>query len=373
MDTQPPNIGHKDTVLPPEGKLEPILQQFHEDIKNCATSPEKISEICKLIKEFDPSFEWNNDYSPDAEICLMANIVSGIYAPLIVSFCYTILKNVESGNLPKNLYIPPRDGYPLIAAMRVLSQNLGIEVNIIDLPVSRALAGIDNNQADGQAMQDPLLIEYLQQHIGECEGDIVEVETGIYGTLTLMMSLLFEEGEIDTSIIPIKMFGLGPTLSYFKSIFDNGNWNAEHNGDKFDADFNKWWMLLIDTLEEFGMSNLHKTVTQLERNESGEIVPVYDKAAQRDIDIAVATNRAVILAADKFSNNPEQLAAATRKILENVHILLNAANQGLPVLFRRAIESMGNKDEHFDNLRKRKQEAREFGSIKDPGNLETVI
>ncbi|MDQ6985624.1 MAG: hypothetical protein Q9M91_02350 [Candidatus Dojkabacteria bacterium] len=273
----------QDIELPAEQELDPILESFNTAIKASATSEEKIGDITTVIQNLNPEFTWSNEYSDDLEINLMANIVEGIYAPLITAYVYTIVTNVRDGVLPPNLYIPPRDGYPLIGAIRVIAQELDVDLNIL----------------------------------------------------------------------PLKMYGLGPTLSFFRALFDSGNWDATANGENgFDPTLNSWWMIILDSIEEYGMSNLHKTVETLEINDQGEIVPVYEPVESKTLEVATATNWAVMIHAEKAMKNiinksPINLA---KKILANVPMLVNAAKNGLPVIFEAPVESMSNRDQHFINL-----------------------
>lgn len=340
-----------DQEVPAEQEEAILLELFGESVKNTAYDKTKIEETICIIQSVNPDFSWSEEYSEDAEINLIANIVEGIYAPLITAYAYTIVQNVKEGVLPPNLYIPPRDGYPLIGAIRVIAQSLDVNVNIIPIPVSRAMAGIENNQEDEEAVKDPLLPEYLAQELGCIDGDlIVEVETGIYGTLTLKLSEVFEKANIEKQIIPLKMYGLGPTLSFFRAMFDSGNWYADSGSESFDPNMNKWWMIILDSIEEYGMSNLHQTVKTLQKGPDGKVLPVYLPVEERTLDIAKATNWAVILHAQKSVESKENPLEVARMILLNVPKLTAAAKGGIPVIFEAAIKSMSNRDKHFRNL-----------------------
>ena len=105
-------------------ELKGLLHIFSQSTESTAKDNKKFAYLCNVLKEVNPRFN-QEVYSDLPEANVLANVVSAIYAPLIHGFSFSLLKNIESGALPKVISAPPRDTIPLTVSLEAISKDLG--------------------------------------------------------------------------------------------------------------------------------------------------------------------------------------------------------------------------------------------------------
>jgi len=301
------------------------------------------SQLFQIIILISLPVEVNSSY-PETKV--LANVVAGIYAPLIHAFSNTILKNIESGILPPIILAPPRDAIPLANSLRAMADIKGQKIQIIEIPVNRNTAGIFNNQKMNKVEKSPYLDLLFDQTISSMNStnSVVEIETGIYGTTSLVMAQAFKSKNFE-HYHPLKFYGLGPNLSFVHAVLSDGNeWIAENVE-------NTNLMVLLDTMEELGMEKFYKSVEHLKLDSDGIVKPVLVPVSPQEFEIASITNQVIIHTAAKYSelNNCE-----VKNMLNNIGTLTAFSKNGFPLTLSDAIPSMDSKEEHFNNIKNSK-------------------
>ncbi len=330
------------------GELTELLDVFQVSLEATVQSEEKLVEMYQGLREINPGFT-PDQYSSDKKANVLANVVAGFYAPLIHGFSLMVLKNIESGQLPDIVFAPPRDTIPMVSSLSALSQMTGVEIEIVQPPITRKTAGVFNNQNGEFTAQDPLFAEMVEQVADGVEG-IVELEFGIYSTTSLSTAVILAQNGVK-QFIPLKFYGLGPNLSWVHALLTNGReWVADkaEAGGLVNGQQIAELMVLIDSFEEFGMQNMHKTISRLAMDNKGQVVPVIESVDSKTLEIAQATNLAVMMtAADYVDITSEKV----QLLLAKVPDMLAMANDGFPTMLTKAIPPMNNYDEHFDNIK----------------------
>jgi len=324
--------------------LDTLLNQFNNSVETSAVNP---TEVYVALKKLNPYFNYQT-YSPDKKADLLANIVAAIYAPLINAFISTILDKIELEEIPNIIFVPPRDAIPLFLSIIEQAKNRNIYIEILDPSLNRKILGINNNQSDEDAVEDPLVNKYIFQTFAQHNGmSILEIETGIYGTTTLALANKFKELGLDIKILPIKMYGLGPNLSFFHYLL-SGSWNAMQTNLNC-VDIINAAMILLDSLEEFGMQNYYASPSQLADN--GQFVyPIFNFNSPEVIRMAKAANSAIVATAKLYTGETGNEVALN--ILKNIDRLVVHALEGLPLCFVDAIPSMDDKEGHYIRFKK---------------------
>lgn len=206
-----------------EFAINKLLAEFHGAVETTAANSEKYQQMLAALKKYNPSFEpmQLSGCSPKTEV--LANVVAGIYAPLIHAYTGLLVKNTCEGNLPKIVIAPPRDAIPLANSIKAQAQLMQANIHL-ELPhVNRNTAGIANNQKAGGNQKSPyldLLLDQTTQRFNGA-GAAMELETGIYGTTSLVMARAFKERWLK-QYFPIKFYGLGPNLSFVHGVLSEG-------------------------------------------------------------------------------------------------------------------------------------------------------
>jgi hypothetical protein len=285
----------------------------------------------------------------------MVNVVAAIYAPLIHGFSQAILKNIQTGVLPFEVIAPPRDAIPLASSLLAQAEIGGINLHLFEPPVNRNTAGIANNQKSGDSQKSPFLDLMFDQTKEAMNGttSIVEVETGIYGTTSMIMASAFKSRGVE-SYYPLKFYGLGPNLSFVHAVLSNGKeWVAE-NAEALGM-VNKsqivGLMVLLDTMEELGMEKFYQSVENLMVDEEGLVKPVKMAVSEAEFEIATCTNQVITDTAPLYSNMPLDTVI---KMLDDIPKLVKCSKDGFPFTLTEAIPSMDSKEEHFASVRNSK-------------------
>jgi len=109
-------------------------------------------------------------------------------------------------------------------------------------------------------------------------------------------------------------------------------------------------MALVDSMEEFGMQDWHKSIHQLYEDENGVVHPVINQVDQDTLKIAKATNLAISQTAGTYP--PTIARNVTLKIIHSIDPLLTTTNQNQwPLMLGSAIPPMNNHDAHFADMR----------------------
>ncbi len=330
-----------------EFAIQRLTTQFSESVSSVAECSEKYEEMLKQIKEFNPQFVPISVEAEVPEAKVLAQVVAGIYAPLIHAFSLTILKNIDAGNLSPVIVAPPRDAIPLRNSLFVMAQLKGVSIQVLEPYVNRNTAGIANNQKSGITGRSPYLDQHIDQVAAAMNGTeaITEVETGIYGTTSLVMAHEFAQRGIEV-YTPMKIYGLGPNVSFLHGVLSGGQeWIAEEADvdQKVVRDF----MVMLDSMEELGMEKAHQSVEELE-NVNGVIQPVIVPVSGRDLAIYHATNSAII------QTTPQYADMSTHQILQLLHNLpwlIEQSRQGMSFTLQSAIPPMDSMEEHFAKIR----------------------
>ncbi|KXK26060.1 MAG: hypothetical protein TR69_WS6001001354 [candidate division WS6 bacterium OLB20] len=324
--------------------LAKLLKEFASDVEAAADNPQPTYDA---IQKINPLFV-PDTYSDDNQANLLANVVAGIYAPVIHGFTAHVLDNIAAGILPDEVLLPPRDTIPMVYSLYRQSQLRGIPVTIHTPAVNRITAGIANNQADYNPVQDPLFDELLVQHFGQLEKPLLELETGIYGTTTLALAEGLHRNGIRQPVIPYKLYGLGPNLSFIHGALSSGAvFKADCAQDHLNSAVLKR-MVFVDSIEEYGMQNRYYSVPALYRSPDGSVQPVIEEQNGLAAEIAAATNSAVALTADLYQDGMAIRTAA--HILISFQHAVTAARAGMPLCLRAAVPPMDNKAEHYAKL-----------------------
>lgn len=332
--------------------LDLLLAQFHRSVEVVSNDGEAFTQMCAVLHEVNPHFS-PEAYSSLSEANVMANVVAGVYAPLIHGFSKTILKNIQLGKLPEVIVAPPRDTVPLAISLEAMAEQAGAGLTILKPPITRKTAGIPDNQSDEVPREDPLFSSMVYQVFGGCSdgSGVTELETGIYSTTSLKVASMLKESGIG-EYVALKFYGLGPNLSYVHALLSGGaEWVAEKTewAGLVDADEVAQLMVLLDSLEEFGMQNIYQSVSQLRLNGSGRVEPVIEPVGARVLEIAKATNLAVGQTAAQYSAlDSEELGL---QLLSVVPQLIKLSQEGYPFMLTAPIPPMDNKEEHFARIR----------------------
>jgi hypothetical protein len=283
---------------------------------------------------------------------VLVNVVAGIYAPLIHGFSNTILKNIKAGILPPNIIAPPRDAIPLTNSIKTLSEIHNIKVDVCELPVNRNIAGITNNQKQVQINKSPYLDLLFDQAVNNLSNltALTEVETGIYGTTSLIMANSFKSRGVE-KYYPIKFYGLGPNLSFIHAVLSNGQeWiaeNAEDSGLVSRAQIENL-MVLLDTMEELGMEKMYQSVEKLIKDNNGVVKPVLVPVSDQEFEVAQMTNQIIVDTAELYSRTS---IFDVQNIIEKVPNLIYHSKNGFPFTLSDAIPSMNSKEQHYNSIR----------------------
>jgi len=333
-------------------ELESLLENFHNGAERVANDPVECAEMYRFIQKINPEFV-PDDYSDNPKANILANVVAGIYAPMLHCFTETILDNIEAGILPPVLVAPPRDAYPIVTSLRAQMDKRKKYYPIITPPVNRITAGIPNAQGLVKVTQDPLFMEMLGQQFGDyLSTGYVELETGIYGTTSLAMARALKSIGMVGNCVSIKFYGLGSNNSFVHALLsNNGEWNAQNceasgfvNIEQIAA-----LMVLLDSLEEYGMQNSHKSFPSLERAEKGIIQGVKFPVSPEESQIALATNMAIYRTAAKFDKSKSK--QVTLNILNNIKDLTAVVKEkGWPLMLEKAIPPMSQPTAHFQEM-----------------------
>lgn len=283
---------------------------------------------------------------------MLSNVVAGIYAPLIHSFSNSVLQNINSGVLPPVIVAPPRDAIPLVSSLKAMAALHGQDLLIFEPPVNRNTTGIANNQKKYFIGRSPYLDQLLDETVESLQGStcVMEVETGIYGTTSLVMAAAFKSRKLDF-YYPLKFYGLGPNLSFVHAVLSDGKqWvaqDAEDSGLVSRAQINGL-MVLLDTMEELGMEKFYQSVEQLQVGPTGKIEPVFMPVSGEDLEVATVTNQVITDTAPLYVDlTPGEVKA----MLANIPVLVKYSQQGFPFTLSAAIPSMDSKDAHFESIR----------------------
>ncbi len=335
-----------------EFAIDRLLSEFHGSVNAVAGDPERYTQMLSLLKGFNPKFypiEVNTKY-PKAKV--LASVVAGIYAPLIHGLATTVVRNIEEGNLPGIVIAPPRDAIPLAVALESQGLIHNCEIQIIMPAITRNTVGIANNQKGGVVEKSPHLDLLLDQIMQSINGpNVVEIETGIYGTTSLVMAKALKARGLE-GYYPIKFYGLGPNLSYVHAVLSGGReWIAEKAevGGLVESSQISPIMALVDTMEELGMQNLYQSVEHLQVGENGLVEPVIVPVSDEKYEIARVTNDVIKNTVPVYKDiAPEEV----RLMLKKVPWLIEQACRGFPLILTEPIPSMDSKEKHFMRVRK---------------------
>jgi len=342
--------------IPVDGTEEDrLVSEFAETLDAMIGDEKKQYSLVEKLMEINPNYQ-PKIYSQDTKANILANVVAAIYAPLIHAFTGSVLKNIQAGILSPVIIAPPRDAIPFANSIKALAEIKGIPIKVIDLQVTRIIAGIGNQQASkGKvAMPDPLLAEYVYQELSPyLEYGFTEIEPGIYSTTSMMNAeLAAKMGNVKYAAF--KLYGLGQNLSFTHALLSGGQeWIAENaeaaglvNTQQI-ADL----MTLLDSTEEFGMQHMHASVCKLFRDENGLIQPFIEDADPDNYAIAVASNLAVTDTAQSYSDDGSLKTACT--ILSKFKDIIELSKQGYPLSLTNLIPpgKTDGKKELFEKIR----------------------
>jgi len=345
------DYGLSEPVAKQEFAVDRLLAGFHASVEMMVNEPKKYGEMLVLLGEYNPIFTPINVDTkyPKAEV--LGNVVGGIFGPMIHGLAITIVRNIQAGNLPNVIIAPPRDAIPLVVALESQALIYGCEMQIIMPPITRNTAGIANNQKDGVVEKSPLLDLLLDQIMQGISGPgVTEVETGIYGTTSLVMANALKARGLGR-YFPVKFYGLGPNLSYVHAVLSSGEeWvaeKAEASGLVEPPQIGQL-MTLIDTMEELGMQNFYQSVESLCMDEKGLVKPVIVPVSDEECEIARVTNDVIKGTAPLYADITLE---EVRLMLGKIPWLIDQARQGFPFILTEPIPSMDSKEEHFATIR----------------------
>jgi hypothetical protein len=333
-------------------ELDKLLAKFHQSVEVVSGNGEAFEQMCVALHEINPHFS-PETYSSLPEANVLANVVAGLYAPLIHGFSKTVLENIHAGRIPEVLVAPPRDSVPLAVSLETMAEITGVGLTILKPPITRKTAGIPNNQSDEIAKEDPLFGLMINQTFNShsISGGITELETGIYSTTSLKVAHMLKELGIG-EYVALKFYGLGPNLSYVHALLSGGNeWVAEkaESAGLVDAIQIAQLMVLLDSMEEFGMQNIYQTITKLKLNGSGKVEPVINTVDEKTLEIARATNQAIAHTSGKYLG--VETGELSLGLLGSIPTLVTLSQQGYPFTLTAPIPPMDNKEAHFANIR----------------------
>lgn len=338
---------------PKEFEIDVLLDKFNKSLDETAGSISKQNELSHVLSEFNPRYIPVDSNGLSLKEFVMEQIVAGIYAPLIHGFSKTIISNIYEGNLPNVVVSPPRDAIPLAVSFKQMSKQMGNEIKVLTPPLNRNTAGIDNNQKVEGASMDPLFPLMTEQLMKKLSGSLLEVETGIYGTTSLVLAKLLKEKGLKL-YVPVKFYGLGPNLSFVHAILSKGeSWIAEEAESKglVDSDLIKKLMVFVDSLEEFGMQNFYHSVEKLQMLSTEKVVPVIMKQTQEVWSLAYASNMAVKNSASEYT---DITAVELGDMLRKIPWLVEQSKLGLPLTLESEIPPMDSKEDHYQKIRESK-------------------
>lgn len=133
-------------AIPTDGtEEERLVSEFANTLRDVVANPEKQTLLFAKLLEINPNYQ-PKLYSQDAKANILANVVAAIYAPLIHAFTGSVLKNIQAGVLSPVVIAPPRDGIPFANSIKAQAALKGMAIKVIDLQVTRKVAGISNQQ-----------------------------------------------------------------------------------------------------------------------------------------------------------------------------------------------------------------------------------
>lgn len=335
-------------------ELDDLLMFFASSVEDVAYDQKKYREMCGLIKSLNSDYV-HTHYSDNPKAQVMSQVVSGIYAPLIHGFSLAIIRNIQRGVLPPHIISPPRDTIPILCSLVPMAMEEGEGVVVSTPPITRRVAGISNAQGEMCVKKDPLFKDLVAQTIQNdlCGTQTVcEVETGIYSTTTQQIAVDAKKHGVH-EYIPLKLYGLGPNLSYIHGLLSGGGeWLAEAAEKKHLVDLYQisQGMVLLDSLEEIGMQNMYASVNRLKKDTSGRIVPVIVPVDEEVSSIAKALNQVITHTVKQYHS--DDVFEKSINILDNMSVIVSAAKEGIPLSLSAAIPPMTGKNELFDTIRK---------------------
>lgn len=335
-----------------EFAIDRLLAEFHQSVGEVVSVPEKQGEMVTLLKQFNPKYVPLGEVGELDEKEVLVNVVAGVYAPLIHGFSSCVAKNIKEGLLPPVVLAPPRDAIPIAVSLQEQSRIQGVDVQLLMPHVNRNTAGIANNQKAELVDRSPFLDTHFDQLIHGMNGkkSAVELETGIYGTTSLVMAEGFKERGLE-EYVPIKIYGLGPNLSFVHAILSNGQeWVAEvaEEGGLVDLELARAFMVILDTMEELGMEKFYQSVEDLGVDDNGKVIPVIVPASEKELSIAQATNQVIKDSALKYTGlSPSYMLEMVKK----VPWLTKQSTNGFPFTLTSPIPSMDSKKEHYNKVR----------------------
>lgn len=340
-------------------ELEALSSEFSQSVEKTLKCNQSRADLFTTLKELNPAFV-EKTYSESPKANLLANIVSAVYAPLLHAYAHSILENIEAGSLSPYIIAPPRDAMPIVAAIKS-QHKIGVEagrysqqITIMQPPINRITAGIKIAQNTHEPKLDPLLPELLQQTFQDIPPEIgyTEVETGIYGTTSLVTALLLAQQGINIKIVSTKFYALGPNHSFTHAILSNGHsWIAEKAEDQDLVSTKKiaHLMLLLDSMEEFGMEKFYKSIAALYKDPDGIVRPVLEKESAENVEIAKACQRAIKATAQLYTK--EEAQKVTLRIFDNIETLaLLSKEKQWPVTLTQPIPPMEKPEQLFADI-----------------------
>ncbi len=331
-----------------EFAIDKLLAQFHASVDLVSKDPDKYAQMIIQLQEFNPTFVPVQVTTEFPRAKVLANVVAGIYAPMIHGFATTVVKNIKEGTLPKVVIAPPRDAIPLAVSLQAQADIQDCELTMLMPHVNRNIAGIANNQKGNFSGRSPYLDLLLDQTILNMNGatDAIEIETGIYGTTSLIMADAFKARKLKR-YSPIKFYGLGPNLSYVHAVLSNGEeWVAEaaELQSLVNTSQVNGLMVLLDTMEELGMEKFYKSVENLQIDEDGIVRPVLIPVSEEEYEIASVTNKILAETAVKYTLiTPYDV----KLMLDKVPWLVECSHKSFPFTLTEPIPSMDSKEVHF--------------------------
>lgn len=330
-----------------------LVAEYQESVESMIRSCEKYKDMQSMLLEFNPRYQPLELVGSSRRAEVLANVVAGIYVPLIHGFTAAMIKNIACGVLPPTVIAPPRDAIPLAISLQEQANIQRVQIDIVKPPINRNIAGVCNNQKDQQIPRSPyleLLIDQLYANMNGSNG-ILEIETGIYGTTSLVMVEEFKKRGIRV-YVPIKVYGLGPNISYTHAVLSDGNeWIAEvAEKDGLDGfqGLIGYMMTVLDTMEELGMERHYKSVEELYVDSSGMVCPVIVATTSEEVEVAVVTNTVV---KDTAAAYADITSAEIRNLLEKVPWLIEQSKKGFPFTLTEPIPPMDSKEAHYAQIR----------------------
>ena len=192
----------------------------------------------------------------------------------------------------------------------------------------------------------------LKQYFdGYIESGVSEIEPGIYSTTSLEVAMELKALGLP-KYVSVKLYGLGPNLSFVHALLSGGEeWLAEkaESSGLVDPAQIAGLMVLLDSLEEFGMQNQYQSVAKLGLDETGEIYPVINQVDVKTFEIFKATNLAIKKTAFLYLNSDWEIFLSLIKIVPELVKL--SKDKNLPLTLIKPIPPMDNKEAHFNKIR----------------------